>query len=237
VNLESLKQQAARQALEHVQSGMTLGLGSGSTATYFIQALGEKLKTGELKDIVGVPSSKRSETLARELGIALEELSPSGVDIAIDGMDEVDPQLNAIKGLGGAQTREKIVASSAKLFILIGDETKTVKQLGEKAPIPVEVVPFGYKATIAKLAALGTRPEQRMGTEKGKTGPDKMGGEPFITDNGNYIFHCFVTPPIDAQTLAVTMANIPGVLEHGLFLGMAKIAYVATSKEVVKMEK
>lgn len=231
VNLESLKQQAALQALSHVQSGMTLGLGSGSTATYFIQALGEKIKTGELINIVGVPSSKRSETLARELGIALEELSPNGVDVAIDGMDEVDPQLNAIKGLGGAQTREKIVASSAKLFILIGDETKTVKQLGEKAPIPVEIIPFGYRATVAKLAALGTRPEQRMGTEKGSAG-DK----PFITDNGNYIFHCFVTPPIDAKKLDVEMSKIPGVLEHGLFLNMAKIAYVATSKEVLKLE-
>jgi ribose 5-phosphate isomerase A len=230
VNIESLKKQAAYQALEHVQSGMRLGLGSGSTATYFIQALGEKLKTGELKNIVAVPSSKRSETLAKELGIPLEELSSEALDVAIDGMDEVDPQLNAIKGLGGAQTREKIVASSSKLFILIGDETKTVKQLGEKAPIPVEVVPFGYRATVAKLSALGTRPEQRMGTEKGATG-DK----PFITDNGNYIFHCFVTPPIDAKKLAAEMSQIPGVLEHGLFLNMAKIAYVATSKEVLKL--
>jgi ribose 5-phosphate isomerase A len=231
VNIEFLKKQAAYQALGHVQSGMKLGLGSGSTATYFIQALGEKLKTGELKDVVGVPSSKRSETLARELGIALEELSPNGVDVAIDGMDEVDPQLNAIKGLGGAQTREKIVASSAKLFILIGDETKTVKQLGEKAPIPVEVVPFGYKATVAKLAALEMRPEQRMGTEKGNAG-----SEPFITDNGNYIFHCFVTPPIDAKKLDTEISKIPGVLEHGLFLNIAKIAYVATSKEVLRLE-
>jgi ribose 5-phosphate isomerase A len=225
MNLESLKKQAALQALEHVQSGMTVGLGSGSTATYFIQALGEKLKTGDLKNIIGVPSSKKSETLALELGIALEELSASGVDIAIDGMDEVDPHLNAIKGLGGAQTREKIVASSAKLFILIGDETKIVEQLGEKSPIPVEVIPFGYKVTVAKLAALGTKPEQRMD-----------GNQPFITDNGNYIFHCFVTPPIDAEKLATEMSNIPGVLEHGLFLNMAKIAYVATSKEVLKLE-
>jgi ribose 5-phosphate isomerase A len=231
VNLESLKKQAALQALEHVQSGMTLGLGSGSTATYFIQALGEKLKTGALKDIVGVPSSKRSETLARDLGIPLEELSAKGVDVAIDGMDEVDPYLNAIKGLGGAQTREKIVASSANLFILIGDETKTVKQLGEKAPVPVEVIPFGYKATVAKLVALGTRPEQRMGTEKGKTG-----NEPYITDNGNYIFHCYVTPPIDAEKLATELSKLPGVLEHGLFLNMAKLAYVATTKEVLKLE-
>ncbi len=232
MNIESLKQQAAVQALEHVQSGMTLGLGSGSTATYFIQALGEKLKNGELKNIVAVPSSKRSETLAKELGIPLVELSPDGVDVAIDGMDEVDPELNAIKGLGGAQTREKIVASSSRLFILIGDETKTVKHLGEKAPIPVEVIPFGYKATVAKLALLSTRPEQRMGTEKGSGGD-----APFITDNGNYIFHCFVTPPVDAVKLAREISSIPGVVEHGLFLGMAKIAYVATSKEVLKLEK
>jgi ribose 5-phosphate isomerase A len=225
VDLEALKQQAALQALTHVQSGMTLGLGSGSTATYFIQALGAKLKTGELQNIVGVPSSKRSETLARELSISLVELSAKGVDVAIDGMDEVDPHLNAIKGLGGAQTREKIVASSAKLFILIGDETKLVKQLGEKAPIPVEVIPFGHRATAAKLAALGTKPDMRM-----------KGNEPFISDNGNYIFHCHVTPPIDAKTLAQHIAAIPGVVEHGLFLGMANFAYVATSKEVLKLE-
>jgi ribose 5-phosphate isomerase A len=225
VNIESLKQEAALQALSHVQSGMIVGLGSGSTATYFIKALGEKLRAGELKNIVGVPSSKNSETLARELGIPLQELSADGVDVCIDGMDEVDPQLNAIKGLGAAQTREKIVASSARLFILIGDETKTVKQLGEKAPIPVEVIPFGYKATVAKLAALGTRPEQRM-----------KGSEPFITDNGNYIFHCHVTPPIDAVKLATGLSITPGVLEHGLFLGMAKIAYVATSREVLRLE-
>jgi ribose 5-phosphate isomerase A len=226
VDIESLKQQAALQALGHVKSGMTLGLGSGSTATYFIQALGEKLKSGELQTILGVPSSKRSEILAKALGIPLIELSPDGVDIAIDGMDEVDPDLNAIKGLGGAQTREKIVASSAKLFILIGDETKTVNQLGEKAPIPVEVIPFGYQATVAKLAALSTRPEMRM-----------SGSEPFITDNGNYIFHCHVTPPIDAKMLAQSISAIPGVVEHGLFLGMATIAYVATSREVLKLER
>ncbi len=226
MNIESLKKQAALQALEHVQSGMTIGLGSGSTATYFIQALGEKLKTGELKTIVAVPSSKQSEILAKKLAIPLVELTADGVDVCIDGMDEVDPELNAIKGLGGAQTREKIVAGSSKLFILIGDETKIVKQLGEKAPIPVEVIPFGYKATVAKLATLGTRPEQRM-----------KGDEPFITDNGNYIFHCFVTPPIDAKKLATEISQIPGVLEHGLFLGLAKIAYVATSKEVLKLEK
>lgn len=225
MNLESLKQQAALQALEHVKSGMTVGLGSGSTATYFIKALGEKLKVGDLKNIVGVPSSKQSETLAKELAIPLVELTEDGVDVCIDGMDEVDPQLNAIKGLGAAQTREKIVASSARLFILIGDETKTVTQLGEKAPIPVEVISFGYKATVAKLSALGTRPEQRM-----------KDGEPFITDNGNYIFHCHVTPPIDAAKLAAGLSSTPGVLEHGLFLGMAKIAYVATSKEVVRLE-
>jgi ribose 5-phosphate isomerase A len=226
VNIESLKQQAAVQALSHVQSGMTVGLGSGSTATYFIKALGEKLKTSELKNIVGVPSSKNSETLAKELNIPLTELTAAGVDVCIDGMDEVDSQLNAIKGLGAAQTREKIVASSARLFILIGDETKTVKQLGEKAPIPVEVIPFGYKSTIAKLTALGTRPEQRMN-----------GSEPFMTDNGNYIFHCHVIPPIDAVKLAAGLSATPGVLEHGLFLDMAKIAYVATSKEVLRLNR
>ena len=140
-------------------------------------------------------------------------------------MDEVDPKLNAIKGLGGAQTREKIVASSAKVFILIGDETKMVKQLGEKAPIPVEVIPFGYKATWAKLELLVSKVEQRMN-----------GTQPFLTDNGNYILHCQVTPPIDAPALAQSISTIPGVVEHGLFLGMAKVAYVATSHDVLKLK-
>jgi ribose 5-phosphate isomerase A len=204
---------------------MTIGLGSGSTATYFIKALGEKLKRGELSDIIGVPSSKRSEELAKELNIPLADLTPEGVDVAIDGMDEVDPQLNAIKGLGGAQTREKIVASSAKVFILIGDETKMVKHLGEKAPIPVEVIPFGYQATWRKLEQLVTKVEQRMN-----------GDQPFLTDNGNYILHCHVTPPIDAQKLATSISIIPGVVEHGLFLNMAEVAYVATSHDVLKLK-
>ncbi len=225
MDLEHLKQQAAIYALEHVQSGMIVGLGSGSTAIYFIKALGEKLQRGELKDIIGVPSSKRSQELAQELGIPLAELTPHGVDVAIDGMDEVDPKLNAIKGLGGAQTREKIVASSAKVFILIGDGTKMVKQLGEKAPIPVEVIPFGYKATWAKLEPLVTKVEQRMN-----------GTQPFLTDNGNYILHCHVTPPIDAPALAKSINMIPGVVEHGLFLGMAEVAYVATGHDVLKLK-
>jgi ribose 5-phosphate isomerase A len=225
MDLESLKKQAALYALEHVQSGMVVGLGSGSTATYFIKALGEKLKRGELTDIVGVPSSKRSDELARELSIPLQELDAEGVDVAIDGMDEVDPKLNAIKGLGGAQTREKIVASSAKVFILIGDETKMVKQLGEKAPIPVEVIPFGYKATWAKLETLVTYIEQRMN-----------GKEPFLTDNGNYMLHCHITPPVDTKTLAQALSCTPGVVEHGLFLGMAEVAYVATEHNVLKLK-
>jgi ribose 5-phosphate isomerase A len=225
MDLESLKKQAALYALEHVQSGMVVGLGSGSTATYFIKALGEKLKRGELTDIVGVPSSKRSDELARELSIPLRELDAEGVDVAIDGMDEVDPKLNAIKGLGGAQTREKIVASSAKVFILIGDETKMVKQLGEKAPIPVEVIPFGYKGTWAKLETLVTYIEQRMNSK-----------EPFLSDNGNYILHCHVTPPIDARALAQALSCTPGVVEHGLFLGMAEVAYVATEHNVLKLK-
>ena len=120
---------------------------------------------------------------------------------------------------------EKIVAGSTKTFILIGDETKMVKQLGEKAPIPVEVIPFGYRATVAKLESLFTHVEQRMN-----------GSEPFITDNGNYILHCHITPPIDAHQLATAISIIPGVLEHGLFLNMAKVAYVATQHHVLKLK-
>ena len=226
MDLEELKKEAALRALECVESGMLVGLGTGSTAKYFIAGLGEKLKRGDLKDITAVATSAASEQQARALGISLISLIGQNLDIAIDGMDEADPELNAIKGLGGALTREKIVESCAELFILIGDETKTVKHLGEKAPIPVEVVKFAWEATAAKLTALGTVPQIR---HKEKT--------PFITDNSNYILDCHIQPPFDVYGLAEKIISTPGVVEHGLFLGMASRAYIATQAGVDVLEK
>lgn len=224
--LEDLKQQAALRAVEHVKSGMRIGLGTGSTAKYAIEAIGERFQAGELKNITAIATSKASETLAASFGIPKLELHGQTLDVAIDGMDELDPDLNAIKGLGGALTREKIVEACADVLILIADGTKLVKRLGEKAPIAVEVLGFAWRATEAKLQALGLRPERRMNED-----------EAFVTDNNNYILDCHVYPPIDAQTLATNISIIPGVVEHGLFLDMAKLAYIAHPDKVVRYER
>ena len=221
--LEALKKQAALRAVEHVKSGMRVGLGTGSTAKYAIEAIGGRFQKRELENITAIATSKASEALAASYGIPLIELTGQRLDIAIDGMDELDPQLNAIKGLGGALTREKIVEACADVLILIADETKLVKQLGEKAPIPVEVVSFAWKATEAKLESLNLRSEHRMKED-----------EAFVTDNGNYILDCYVKPPIDPYKLAIDISTTPGVVEHGLFLDMAKVAYIAHPDKVVR---
>ena len=225
MSLEPLKKQAALQALAHVENGMLLGLGTGSTARHFIDALGEKVRTGELQNIRAVSTSKASEAQAHDYGIDIIELRAQTLDLAVDGMDEVDEQLNVIKGLGGALTREKIVEACADVFILIGDETKLVSYLGEKQPIPVEVVQFGWQATQKRLANLGLEPQRRAD------------GDPFVTDNGNFILHCATSEARDVYALANDIAAIPGVVEHGLFLDMAQKAYVATQEGVTVLDK
>ena len=224
--LEAQKERAALEAVKHIESGMLIGLGTGSTAKYAIQAVGERLRDGTLKNITAVVTSKASGAMAEALNIPLVELTGQTLDVALDGMDEIDPDLNAIKGLGGALTREKIVEACAKLLVLIGDETKRVKHLGERALIPVEVVPFGWRATRGKLEALDCRPTLRV-----------RNGETFVTDNGNYILDCAVTPPVDVYALSSEISALPGVVEHGLFLDMAGLAYVATSQEVVTLTR
>jgi ribose 5-phosphate isomerase A len=224
--LEDFKAEAAELALSQVKSGMLLGLGTGSTAKYFIEGLGRKLGQGELSDIRGVATSKGSEAQARALGIDLIELTGEPLDLAVDGMDEVDDNLNAVKGLGGALTREKIVESCAKVFILIGDETKRVNYIGEKAPVPIEIVPFGWQATLKKLAQLDMVLERRMAEEN-----------PFITDNGNFIVHGRVQRQTDPHALAKAISLTPGVVEHGLFLNMASCAYIAGREGVKKLER
>ena len=224
--LEAQKEQAALEAVKRIESGMLIGLGTGSTAKYAIQAVGERLRDGTLRDIRAVVTSEASRAMAEALNIPLVELTGQKLDVAIDGMDEIDPNLNAIKGLGGALTREKIVEACADLLILVGDETKRVKNLGERAPIPVEVVPFGWRATQEKLSALGCRPALRV-----------RDGETFVTDNGNCILDCDITPPVDVYALANEISALPGVVEHGLFLDMAGLAYVATSQEVLTLTR
>jgi ribose 5-phosphate isomerase A len=227
-NSESRKQQAAAYALTLVQSGMMLGLGTGSTTGHFIKMLGERLRAGELRDVVGVPTSERTATLARELGIRLVSLAEHPrLDLAVDGADEVDPNLNLIKGLGWALLREKIVAMHAEQFIVVADESKLVLRLGARRPLPVEIVPFGAEAHVRWLNTLGCRAELWR----------EDGGSPVVTDNGNYLARCWFPGGIaDPHALARALADRPGVVEHGLFLGMAHAVVVATPAGVRVLE-
>lgn len=217
----NLKEQAAKEALNYVKSGMVLGLGTGSTVKFFTEMLGAALKDGTLKNIIAVPTSKDTENLANELGIPLGSLDDHEVlDLAVDGADEVDPNLNLIKGLGKALLREKIVESHAKHFIVVADESKMVEKLGTKGPLPVEIVKFAAKAHVRWLNTLGCQAELWM-----------ENGKPAETDNGNYLARCTFKDGInDAFILASELAQWPGIVEHGLFLGMAQTVIVGTEK-------
>ncbi len=224
--MDALKQAAALEALKLVQNGMTVGLGTGSTAAHLITGLGRLMRKGELTGITAVPTSEATARLAREHGIELVELDSGGVDLAIDGCDEFDPALWAIKGLGGALTREKLVAENSSRFVLIADDSKAVSRLGSKAPVPVEVVPFGWQATAGRVTALG-------GTCELRPGPD---GQPLVTDNGNLVLDYHPDGPFDPLELAETLKGLTGVVEHGLFLGQASLAIVAGAGGVRSIE-
>ena len=220
----NLKQQAARQALAYVRNGMVLGLGTGSTTRYFIEMVGDKLRTGELNKVVGVPTSKGIAKLARTQNIPivhLAELSPDNavpvLDLAVDGADEIDPDLNLVKGLGRALLREKIVESHADRFLVIADGSKLVPRLGQ-GPLPVEILPFESGAQIRWLNSLGCRAELWL----------EQSGEQVITDNGNYLARCWFANGIpDPYELARILADRPGIVEHGLFLDMADLVITA----------
>lgn len=210
------KRDAAAAALELVEDGMTLGLGTGSTAYWFVAGVAERLRSGALQRVRGVPTSEATARQAREGGIELVDLPAAGVDLAVDGMDELAPGLDAVKGLGGALLREKVVAASARAFVLIGDESKLVSRLGEKAPVPVEVVRFGLARTVRLLGALG-----------GEAVVRERDGAPVVTDNGNLVVDLRFAGRFDPEELAAELSALPGVVEHGLFLGMADLAFVA----------
>jgi ribose 5-phosphate isomerase A len=213
-----LKQQAARQALTYVRSGMVLGLGSGSTATDFVDMLGAEMASGTLRDIVGVPTSERTAERARGLGIPLSTLADHPrLDLLVDGADEVDTDLNLIKGLGHALLREKIIAVHSDRFLVVADESKLVARLG-RGPLPVEIAPFGAVAHVRWLNTLGCRAELWCEAD----------GSPIVTDNGNYLARCWFPGGIaDPYALARTLADRPGIVEHGLFLHMATCVVVA----------
>jgi ribose 5-phosphate isomerase A len=220
MSVEDLKKAAAEKAVEQVQSGMVLGLGTGSSSRYAIMKIGQLWQNGVLTDIVGIPTSEDSKTLASEYDIPLTTLDDyPDIDLAIDGADEIDPHLNLIKGLGGALLREKMIETRAKRFIVVADGSKPVEKLGTQAPVPVEVVRFCWKTTARWLETLGCTPALRGGE-----------AQPYVTDNGNYILDCRFPNGIDhPPELAATLKGRPGVVEHGLFLGIATEAIVAAA--------
>ena len=225
VDRDRLKREAAHAALDYVMDGMIVGLGTGSTASFVIAALGERVRAG-LK-ITGIPTSERTTTLAREAGIPLASFAEhQRFDLTIDGADEVERgSLNLIKGLGGALLREKIVAAASARLVIVADARKLTARLGGSAPVPVEVVPFGWETTAARLAQLGTEPELRRSTD----------GQPFRTDGGNLILDCRFTPIADPAGLDQAIGQTIGVVETGLFIGMARMALVADDHGIQRL--
>lgn len=226
-DLTGFKRQAAERAVEAIRSGMVVGLGTGSTAVFAVRRIGELLAAGSLRDIIGIPTAEVTAREAERAGVPLGTLDDHPtIDLTIDGADEIDPQLNLIKGLGGALLREKIVAASSRRFIIIADETKLVERLGMRAPAPVEVIPFARRPVADYLASLGAAVVERQ--REGRT---------FITDEGNIILDCRFAEPFDPPEIGRLIRARPGVVEHGLFLGMATEAVVAGASGVVVMKK
>lgn len=205
------KRLAGESAADQVESGMVVGLGFGSTAIHALRAIARKIESGELQDILGIPTADSIEQEAREAGIPLSTLEEvKGIDLTIDGADEVDPQLNLIKGGGGALLREKIVAQASHRLLIVVDETKLSGRLGTLFPVPVEVLPFGWASQLRFLEGLGAKVSIR-------SYPD---GSHFRTDNGNLILDCSFGPIEDAQALSSQLAGRAGIVEHGLFLDL-----------------
>jgi ribose 5-phosphate isomerase A len=221
------KRAAAESATELVKDGMVIGLGSGSTAEIAIRVIGEKVKKG--LRVIGVPTSHKSEQIARELGVRLATLEDyRELDLTIDGADEVElGSLDLIKGRGGALLREKIVASSSRQLIIVVDESKIVNRLGSYGEIPVEVVSFGWQSTARRLEKLGWQPVLRVAA----------GGVPFVTDGGHYILDCSFEKGVLIQSRAAQLHNTVGVVEHGMFLGMATQVHVGGAKSVRVLRK
>ena len=221
--IKLMKREVGKAAAERVQSGMVVGLGTGSTTAYTIEYLGERLKKGEIKDIKGVPTSFQSEVLAKKYGIPLVTLDGTDhIDVAIDGADEVDPQKNLIKGGGAAHTREKIVDSLAKQFIVVVDSGKLVERLGSTFLLPVEVIPMAISPVMGAIEKLGGKPELRMGIKK---------AGPVVTDQGNLVVDVKFDTIDNPAELEKTLNNIPGVLENGLFVGVTDLVLVGEVKD------
>jgi ribose 5-phosphate isomerase A len=226
---EQLKRRAAEAALAHVEDGMRVGLGSGSTAQLFVTLLGQRVAEG--LDVAGVPTSEGTARVARQAGVPLTTLEQTPeLDLDVDGADEIGPGLALIKGGGGALLREKIVAAASARMIVIADAGKRVAQLGA-FPLPIEAVPFGLTATVLAV--------ERVAVELGLPAAidlRRQGSEPFITDNGNRILDASFGLIPDPEALADRLADIPGIVEHGLFLGFADLALIASPDGVAAIE-
>jgi ribose 5-phosphate isomerase A len=231
VTMDELKRQAAAQALEYVRDGMKLGLGTGSTAKHFVELLGMRVRAG--LNVIGVPTSEATRNDAVRCGVPLTTLDDiDRLDLTVDGADEIDPALNLIKGGGGALLREKIVAAASDRMIVIADDSKWVEVLG-RFPLPVEVIPFGLAATRRAMgrAFAESGVSGQMGLRKGKD------GHVFVTDGGHWIVDAHLGRITDAPRLASLLNAIPGVVEHGLFIGLAGIAMLAGSGGIRVVER
>ena len=231
MDMDGLKRQAAAKALEYVRDGMKLGLGTGSTAKHFVELLGEKVREG--MKVIGVPTSEATRLDAERCKIPLTTLDAiDHLDLTIDGADEIDPALNLIKGAGGALLWEKIVAAASDRMIVIADDTKWVDVLG-RFPLPVEVIPFGLAATQAAInrAFAESGVSGQMVVRKGKD------GHVFVTDGGHWIVDAHLGRIGDAPRLAGLLSLIPGVVEHGLFIGLARTAFLAGAQGIREVER
>jgi len=225
MNVDEMRHAVAAKAAALVEPGMRVGLGTGRTAALVVAEIAARVKGGLA--ITAVATSEATAKQAREGGIRLVELDElEALDLCIDGADEFDPQLDLIKGLGGALLREKLVARAASRFVVIVDEEKRVRHLGEKAPLPVEVVPFGWRHTRARLAALGLDPVLR-----------EKAGAPVVTDGGHWLLDCRLLVSIDPRVLASQVKAVTGVVDHGLFLGMASVVLVGTATGVEELRR
>jgi ribose 5-phosphate isomerase A len=215
---DRLKRAAAMRAIDEVEDGMVLGLGTGSTAAFVVEGLAARVATG--LRVVGIPTSERTAAQARRLGIEIATFAEyQRLDLTIDGADEVAlGSLDLIKGLGGALLREKIVAAASARLVIVVDQEKLVDRLGEHTPVPVEVTQFGWQATAAALARLGCIPERRY----------TVGEQPFVTDGGNFILDCRFGPIADPVALEQQVAMTVGVVESGLFVGRSSMVVAAT---------
>jgi len=219
------KKEAARASLKFVKDGDVVGIGTGSTAKFFIELLGEQVRSG-LK-VRGIPTSERSGHLAASLGIPIITLDDcQQIDVTVDGADEFDPQLRLIKGGGGALLREKIVGSATKQYVIVTDASKRVPVLG-KFPLPVEVIKFAQALVKKRIEALGAKVDLRR----------DGAGKPYLTDENNYILDCRFGEIRDADGLARQLSDMPGVVEHGLFIGMANVVLVAGGSEVQELRR